>query len=104
MDMPEGPYHGASIRAYDPKTQRWSIWWLDSRFPGAIDTPVVGGFDECGVGSFYADETFEGRPIKVRFLWTNITPASRQWEQAFSEDGGRTWETNWIMWFTRTGA
>jgi len=54
-----------------------------------------------GVGTFYADETFRGQPIKVRFLWLNITPESHQWEQAFSPDGGATWETNWVTVFTR---
>ena len=61
---------------------------------------MIGSFQD-GVGTFYADETFQGRPIKVRFLWKDITPTSHQWEQAFSADGGKTWETNWITRFTK---
>jgi hypothetical protein len=50
-----------------------------------------------GVGTFLSDDTFEGKPIKVRGLWSNVTPDSFQWEQAFSVDGGKSWETNWVM-------
>ena len=55
-----------------------------------------------GVGTFFADDNLEGRPIRVRFLWSDITPSSARWQQAFSEDGGATWETNWVMDFERT--
>ena len=47
-------------------------------------------------------EALRGKPIKVRFQWSKITQSTAQWEQAFSPDGGRTWETNWVMQFTRT--
>ncbi len=59
-----------------------------------------GGFAD-GVGVFLADETLEGIPIRVRFIWSRITASSATWEQTFSEDGGRTWETNWTMDFER---
>ncbi len=101
INKPGDPYRGFTVRLYDPKTQTWRIWWFDSRFPtAAIDPPMVGTFKD-GVGTFLADDTFNGKPIKVRFLWTRSTPKSRQWEQAFSPDGGTTWETNWIAWFTK---
>ena len=100
IDLPAGPYRAATLRGYDPATRQWSIWWLDGRMPGELGVPMVGSF-EGGVGTFYADELFEGRPIRVRFLWTRTESASPRWEQAFSEDGGRTWETNWEMDFTR---
>lgn len=100
--MPDGSIHrGVTLRAFDPKTQRWSIWWLDGNDPTSIDTPVVGSF-EHGVGTFYADDSFKGRPIKVRFTWSHLTQRSLQWEQAYSIDGGKTWETNWVAYFTRT--
>jgi hypothetical protein len=54
-----------------------------------------------GVGTFYADDTFKDKPIRVRFLWSGIQANTCRWEQAFSPDGGATWETNWIMEFTR---
>jgi hypothetical protein len=100
LDMPSGTYRAASIRTYDPATRRWSIWWLDSRHPHDLGTPVVGAFKD-GTGTFFADDTLNGQPIRVRFLWTDITAASARWQQAFSNDGGATWETNWIMDFQR---
>lgn len=61
---------------------------------------MVGEFRD-GRGEFYDQETFQGRSIYVRFIWSGMTSTSCRWEQAFSADGGRTWETNWIMEFTR---
>lgn len=101
LKMPEGEYRGVGLRSYDPKTGQWTIWWLDSRMPSAnIDPPVKGSF-ENGVGTFYADDTLRGKSIRVRFTWSNITPTSARWEQAFSPDGGKTWEVNWKMDFRR---
>jgi hypothetical protein len=102
IGLPSGTYRAVGIRAYDPQTSQWSIWWLDGRYPTAIDPPVRGGFKD-GVGTFMGDDTFNGRPIKVRFLWSQITDRSAHWEQAFSPDGGATWETNWMMDFERAG-
>jgi len=97
FEVPGGTYRGVGLRSFDPKTQQWSIWWLDSRTPlGPLDPPVRGGFHD-GVGTFYADDTFNGKPIRVRFIWSKITPTSCQWEQAYSPDGGKTWETNWVQ-------
>lgn len=101
--MPDGSIHrGVTLRAFDPKTGRWSIWWLDGNDPTKIDVPTVGTF-ENGIGTFYSDDTFKGKPIKVRFRWSNITPTTLQWEQAYSADDGKTWETNWVAYFTKTG-
>jgi hypothetical protein len=100
LDLPGGAYRAVSLRCFDPESSLWSIWWLDARHPGHLDPPVVGTFDN-GVGHFYADDHFEGRPIRVRFTWNDTATPAPRWEQAFSEDGGRTWETNWTMVFTR---
>ncbi len=101
IHLPEGTYHGVSLRAYDAKTGEWAIWWLDSRMPhNPLDPPVKGRFQN-GVGTFYSDDTLNGEPIRVRYIWTHETPDSARWEQAFSPDGGKTWETNWIMEFQR---
>jgi hypothetical protein len=102
LNKPGGTYRAVTLRAFDPKTETWSIWWLDGRHPEKIDVPMVGRFVD-GVGTFLADDVFEGRAIKVRFLWSRITRHSCRWEQAFSGDGGATWETNWIMDFARAG-
>jgi hypothetical protein len=100
LELPAGTYRAISFRTFDPESGRWSIWWLDGRYPTRLDPPVVGGF-ENGVGTFIADDTFNGRPILVRFIWSNLTATSTRWEQAFSPDGGATWEVNWIMESTR---
>jgi hypothetical protein len=98
---PGGDYPGVTLRAYDPKRGVWSIWWLDDRTPlGTLDPPVRGRF-EGGLGTMYSDDTLRGRPIKVRFTWSNMTEAGGHWEQAFSADGGKTWETNWYTDFAR---
>ena len=100
LDLPSGRYRGVAVRAFDVQTRQWAIWWIDSRKPG-IDPPVRGGFAD-GVGTFIGDDTWKGRPVKVRFRWTKITATSAHWDQASSGDGGATWETNWHMDFTRT--
>lgn len=94
-----GGFIGMSFRFFDPKSQRWSIYWADTRRPGVLDPPVFGAFSE-DIGVFQGEDTFEGRPILVRFIWSRTTTGTPRWEQAFSEDGGETWETNWIMDFT----
>ena len=99
--IPGNEYKGVTLRAYDPGTGEWAIWWLDGRNPfGSLEPPVKGRFVD-GVGTFYADDTLRGKPIRVRFVWSSITPTSAHWEQAFSPDGGKTWETNWVTDFRK---
>jgi len=100
MRRPDGTYYGLTVRTYDPKTGDWSIWWHDGRNPGDLDPPVKGRFKD-GVGTFYSDDTLRGKPIKVRFTWSGITATAAHWEQAFSGDGGKTWETNWTPDFSK---
>jgi hypothetical protein len=100
LELPAGTYRAISLRSFDPATDQWSIWWLDGRSPTRLDPPVVGGFRD-GIGTFIAEDTFDGRPILVRFLWSDITATTCRWEQAFSEDAGATWEVNWMMASTR---
>ena len=102
LNMPGGgAYKGVTLRAYDSKSGQWAIWWLDGRTPfGELDPPVKGRFVN-GVGTFYADDTLRGKPVRVRFVWSNITADSAHWEQAFSPDGGKTWEVNWVTDFKR---
>lgn len=102
LHLPAGTYRGAGLRSFDERSKQWAIWWLDSRSPHTLDAPVMGGFED-GTGSFYADDTFNARPIRVRFLWTDTSTPSPRWEQAFSPDDGKTWEVNWKMTFTRVG-
>jgi hypothetical protein len=76
-----------------------SICWADSRREG-LDPPVTGRF-AGGIGTFFGQDQHEGRPITVRFIWSHITAAGARWEQAFSADGGASWEINWVMEFER---
>lgn len=100
LHLPAGDYRAIALRAWDPATARWAIWWLDDRAPHTIDTPVIGSFAD-GIGTFYADEIQDGRTVRMRFLWLRTDTDTPRWEQALSADGGTTWETNWTMDFAR---
>jgi hypothetical protein len=100
IEKPDGTYRAMTVRAFDAKRGQWAIWWADGRNPESLDPPVRGRF-ENGAGLFLGDDVLDGRPIKVRFIWSKIATATPRWEQAFSADGGANWETNWIMEFTR---
>src|SRR5262249_21550534 len=86
---------GMSLRLYDPRTRQWSIYWVSNQ-KGVLEPPVVGSFSG-DVGIFEGRDELDGRPIVVRFAWSEITGPAVRWEQAFSPDAGRTGETNWIM-------
>ena len=90
---------GLSLRIYNRQTGQWSIYWASTQI-GTLEPPVVGSFVN-GVGVFEGRQELDGRPILVRFTWSNITKTSARWEQAFSPDDGQTWEKNWIMVHTR---
>ncbi|MDZ4087940.1 MAG: DUF1579 domain-containing protein [Tabrizicola sp.] len=100
IDFPSGTYRAIAIRSFDAKTGNWAIWWLSSNNPHHLDVPVVGKFEK-GVGSFLAEDSLNGRPVLVRFLWLATDTPVPRWEQAMSLDGGLTWETNWTMDFRR---
>jgi len=99
IEGPAGRIQGLSLRLYNPDTRQWHIHWASSR-DGLIGPAMVGGF-ENGHGKFYNQETFNGRAILVRFIFSDITPTSFRLEQAFSADGGESWESNWIATFAR---
>jgi hypothetical protein len=95
-------FEGGSLRLFEPATGRWSIYWFDNVIYRLL--PPVHGTFEQGVGEFFGADEHNGQPVQVRFRWSGITPTSARWEQAFSGDGGETWETNWVMDFTRVDA
>lgn len=99
LDTPWGEIHGLTLRLFNEESGQWSIYW-GNRSSGKLDVPMIGAWKD-GVGEFYDQELFRGRAIFVRFLWTNEAPDRARWEQSFSDDGGRSWETNWIMQFDR---
>jgi hypothetical protein len=91
---------GVTLRLFNPATGEWSLHWADTVNPGVLLPPMVGRFNG-DVGEFFGDELVDGKKVLCRFYWTRTNPDSPRWEQAFSDDGGKTWETNWIMTFTR---
>jgi hypothetical protein len=96
-----GTYRSLGLRAFDARAGMWTDWSLDGRDPTNVNVDGTGRFEK-GIGTFFADDAFEGKPIRVRGRFSPLTPDSAQWEQAFSPDGGKTWETNYVMRYTRT--
>jgi hypothetical protein len=94
VDGPQGHIEALSLRLYNPESHQWSLNFANSA-GGSLGTPTVGEFRN-GRGEFYDQETFNGRAILVRFVISDITAMSCHFEQAFSDDGGQTWEVNWI--------
>ncbi len=94
-----GRIEGLSLRLYQPQTQQWTLNFANIA-DGLLTQPMVGAFNN-GVGEFYAQDTLRGRAILVRFLISPLTPDSYRFEQAFSADGGKNWEVNWIATDTR---
>ena len=99
VDGPKGHLELASFRLYNPEAQQWSLNVASSR-GGAFGVPTIGEFKQ-GRGEFIDQETFNGRAILVRFVITPVSADSCHFEQAFSADGGKTWEVNWIADDTR---
>lgn len=98
-DGPAGHFEGLNLRLYNPQSRQWSLNFANSS-DGTLTQPAIGEFKN-GCGEFYDQETLNGRAIYVRFLIAEITPDSCRFEQAFSVDGGKSWETNWIAIDTR---
>jgi hypothetical protein len=96
---PAGRIHGLSLRLYNPKTQIWGVYWANAK-NGDLGSPLTGGFSN-GQGLFMDKETFNGKPILARFIFSGITAHSFKIVQSFSPDAGKTWEANWIATFTR---
>jgi hypothetical protein len=102
VDSPEKNIfiQGLAVRLYNPKTHQWSIYWANRKNAAFDPAAQVGQFTD-GRGEFYGQDTLDGKAIYVRFAWSNITSPAPHFEQAFSDDGGRTWEVNWITEQTR---
>jgi hypothetical protein len=98
---PAGPLQALSLRLYNPKARQWTLSYANSA-SGVLSLPVTTGEFRNGRGEFYNQEIFGDRTILVRFIISDIKPKSVHFEQAFSDDGGKTWETNWIVDDTRS--
>ena len=88
---------GLALQLYDPKSGQWQAYWYRL---GVLTASLVGRFDD-GVGVFEGADTHEGRPIRTRYTWSQVTATTARWEQAFSADEGESWETNWVMTYSR---
>jgi hypothetical protein len=96
VDSPKSGKHIEllAVRLYNPSTHQWAIYGSSIK-TGVFDPPMIGGFQD-GRGELYSQDTWEGRPIFVRFIWTSVDANHTHLEQAYSDDGAKTWETNWI--------
>jgi hypothetical protein len=91
---PTGHIEGLTLRMYNPQSHQWRLYWANSK-NGTLDPPQIGEFKN-GHGEFFAQDTINGKTILIRFDWTNLTTHTPHFEQSFSDDGGKTWEVNWI--------
>ena len=89
-----GKVEGLTLRLYHPDSRQWYLYWSNAK-DGVLGVPTIGEFRN-GVGEFYDQEPFHGRAVLVRYVWSRITPNSAHFEQSFSDDGGKTWEVNWV--------
>lgn len=94
-----GRIEGLSLRLYNPESHQWSLNFAN-RAAGVLVPPTIGEFNN-GRGEFYNSDTLNGRAILVRFVMSEIGRDSAHFEQSFSADGGKTWESNWIAVDTR---
>jgi hypothetical protein len=99
LDGPNGHIEGLTLRVYNPQSHQWRLYWANKKV-GILDPPQVGEFKN-GRGEFFAQDTINGKTILIRFVWTNTTTDTPHFEQSFSDDGGKTWEVNWITDQTR---
>jgi hypothetical protein len=100
LRAPSRNLEGITLRLYDPSEDLWRIWWASKSSGGHLDVPVVGRFHN-GVGTFTCDDTWEGQPIRVRYIWSQVDTDHPRWAQAFSTDEGESWEVNWEATFSR---
>jgi hypothetical protein len=94
-----GHIEGLTLRTFNPKSRQWSLYWANSK-DGVLVPPQIGQFKN-GIGEFYAQDTLNDRLIFVRFIWSKTDTVSPHFEQAFTDDGGKTWEVTWITDQTR---
>lgn len=96
---PSGHLELLSLRLYNPNARQWSLNTANSSV-GTLNSPPIGQFAN-GRGEFFDQELLGERAILVRFVISGISADSCHFEQAFSADGGKTWEVNWIATDTR---
>jgi hypothetical protein len=103
LEVSSGTTHieGLTLRLYNPETQQWSIYWSNAKDGAISGTPMFGRF-ENGRGEFYGQDVANGANVYARFIFSDVTPTTFKLEQAFSDDGAKTWVTNWVATFTKS--
>lgn len=96
---PRGYVESMTLRTYSGDTHQWSLYWGTKKI-GLAMPPQLGHFNANGIGEFFVPDTFNGRPVVVRYRWSTVKGLPH-FEQAYSPDGGATWETNWICDYTK---
>ncbi|MET3963270.1 hypothetical protein ABIE44_003204 [Marmoricola sp. OAE513] len=99
IELPHRSTTGATLRLYDAAADHWTLHWTTSG-SGRLDPPMTGRFTD-GVGTFLGTDRHDGAPIDVRFVWDEVTASSARWTQSFAPSGSGSWETNWVMVFSR---
>ncbi len=100
LRCPDKYIQGMTLRMYSDATHQWSLYWGTKKI-GLQTLAQVGHFNGNGVGDFFANDTWEGKPVIVRYRWSLLPGDHPHFEQAFSPDKGKTWETNWTTDYTR---
>ena len=98
MRQADGTPMGSAVRVFDTTKRTWSDYWIRAS-DGVLTDPVIGKFAK-GRGEFVGPDTYKGKKVLVRYVWTDLASKPR-WEQAISADGGKTWQVNWIMVYER---
>jgi hypothetical protein len=103
LHCPDRYIGGMTLRLYNADSRQWSLWWGTKKL-GLVPPQQVGHFEGNGVGEFFANDSYAGKPIIVRFKWALLEGDHPYFEQAFSPDNGKTWETNWTTVYTRVNS
>lgn len=100
MQFADAGFYGMSVRLFDVVQDDWKVYWINSR-QGVLQPPVVGTWSG-GTCDLVGPDTYRGGPVPIlaSYRWSDLRPGSAHWEQAFSADGGQTWEVSWTMQFT----
>lgn len=95
------PIKGYSLRYYDPAKMKW-VLWLNWPQPNHSGSAHLEGEFRHGRGEFFATRTNPaGEEVISRYTFSDVSPTSLRWDDAYSNDGGNTWRNNWIMEFSR---
>jgi len=99
-DSPKGHWEGATLFLYNPRSHQWSMNFINSQM-GTLEPPLIGAFDKDGRGQLISGDTFKDRAILVRGVWTKLSADVHDYEEDYSDDGGKTWKFSFLGHKTR---